>query len=77
MTDAFLDVPAIWSDLASKLTGQREHDLMTIGAFCFMFRIPHGSRHRQGAGARQTGEHHDSLDGQEPQQVTSAVMGPD
>jgi hypothetical protein len=40
LRDAFLDVPAIWSSLAAKLTGQRELDQMTIGAFCFMFRIP-------------------------------------
>jgi hypothetical protein len=40
LRDAFLDVPAIWSDLASKLTGQRDFDRMTIGAFCFQFRIP-------------------------------------
>jgi len=38
--DAFLDVPAIWSGLAAKLTGQRELDQMTIGAFCFTFRVP-------------------------------------
>ena len=40
LRDAFLDVPAIWSGLAAKLTGEREADLQTIGAFCFMFRIP-------------------------------------
>lgn len=38
--DAFLDVPVIWSGLASKLTGQREIDQMTIGAFCFIYRVP-------------------------------------
>lgn len=40
LRDAFLDVPAIWSGLAAKLTGQRDIDLQTIGAFCFMFRVP-------------------------------------
>jgi hypothetical protein len=40
LRDAFLDVPAIWTSLAAKLTGQRDIDQMTIGAFCFMFRIP-------------------------------------
>jgi hypothetical protein len=37
---AFLNNPAIWSDLARKLTGQRERDLMTIGAFCFAYKVP-------------------------------------
>jgi hypothetical protein len=37
---AFLDTPVIWSDLASKLTGQREHDLMAIGGFCFAYQVP-------------------------------------
>jgi len=40
MRDAVLDCPPIWSDLASKLTGQRDADRRTIGAFCFTFRIP-------------------------------------
>jgi hypothetical protein len=37
---AFLDTPVIWRDLARQLTGQREHDLMTIGAFCFAYHVP-------------------------------------
>jgi hypothetical protein len=35
-----LDEPVIWSDLASNLTGQKEHDLMAIGGFCFAYHVP-------------------------------------